>query len=124
MDSEAGMRRRFAYALNTAMARKGWKPPDLARAIKRDASTVARWANAETAPGIFMLKALSEALGVRPEFLFDPPPVPAYPLDDYLVAAADSGAEEGRRRATNSRGTGAPDTRRDTPSQRVRGGGE
>lgn len=122
MDSEAEMRRRFAYALNSAMARKGWKAPDLAKAVKRDASTVTRWVNGETVPNLLMVKSLADALGVRPDFLFDPPPVPDYPLDAYLVDALDeavaSGVEEGRRRAQQ-----APDAPARMPAPRSRAAG-
>jgi transcriptional regulator with XRE-family HTH domain len=116
VDTDAEMRRRFAYALNSAMALKGWKAPDLAKAIGRDASTVTRWTNAETAPNLFTVKPLSAALGVRPEFLYDPPLVPEYPLADYLVdALADavaSGTEEGQRRGRQGPGTPAHTTAR------------
>lgn len=122
MDSEAEMRRRFAYALNSAMAVKGWKAPDLAKAIKRDASTTTRWVNGETVPSLLILKPLAAALGVRPDFLFDPPPVPDYPLSDYLVDALDdaaaSGAAEGKRRARST-----PDTPPHTPARRPRAAG-
>lgn len=106
VDEDAELRRRFAYALNAAMSVKGWKAPDLAKAINRDASTVTRWAKGESIPSLFLVKPVAAALDVRPEFLFDPPPVPEYPLADYLVdAAIASGVEEGRRRA---RATEAP----------------
>lgn len=89
MDGDAEMRRRFAYALRAAMAAKGWKSPDLARAIGRDASTVGRWVDEKTLPNILVTKDLARALGVRPDLLFDPPPVPEYPLDDYLIPEQD-----------------------------------
>lgn len=89
VDDDAEMQRRFAFALRAAMAQKGWKAPDLARAIKRDASTVSRWLDEKSLPNILVTKQLSAALGVRPEFLFDPPQVPEYPLHDYLIPQAD-----------------------------------
>ena len=89
VDSDTEMRRRFAYALNAAMARRLWKAPDLAKAIGRDASTVSRWANGDSLPNLLMVRPLADALKVRPEFLFDPPEVPEYPLDRYLLEAAD-----------------------------------
>ncbi len=104
VDDDAEMRRRFAYALRAAMAQKGWKAPDLARSIRRDASTVGRWEKGETVPNIFTLKTLSEALGVRPDFLYDPPAVPDYPLSEYLVREATGEAvDEGVRRARQRR---------------------
>lgn len=111
VDTDAEMRRRLAYALNAAMGAKGWKSPDLAKAIGRDASTVTRWANGESVPNMLMTKSLAGALGVRPEFLFDPPEVPDYPLADFLLEAADSGAAEAHRRET----TGPAREARDTP---------
>jgi hypothetical protein len=56
VDTDAEMRRRLAYALNAAMAAKGWKSPDLAKAINRDASTVTRWANGDSVPNLLMTK--------------------------------------------------------------------
>jgi transcriptional regulator with XRE-family HTH domain len=104
VDTDAEMRRRLAYALNAAMLAKGWKSPDLAKAIGRDASTVSRWANGDSVPNLLMTKALAEALEVRPEFLFDPPPVPDYPLSEYLIRqATESGLDEGIRRARRRR---------------------
>jgi len=98
------MRQRLAYALNAAMLAKDWKAPDLAKAIGRDASTISRWANGESVPNLLMTKALAEALEVRPEFLFDPPPVPDYPLSEYLVRrATEAGVEEGTARARRRR---------------------
>lgn len=105
VDDEAEMRRRFAYALRAAMSQKGWKGPDLARAIHRDASTVNRWVEEKSLPNIMVTKDLAEALEVRPEFLFDPPPVPDYPLSQYLVErAAAPAVAEGARRARQRRG--------------------
>lgn len=122
MDTDTEMRRRFAYALNAGMARKGWKAPDLAKALGRDASTVTGWAAGGTLPNLLMVRPLADALEVRPEFLFDPPAVPEYPLDQYLLDAADSGAEEGHRRATTRRPAEAPDTPPRRPERSARAG--
>lgn len=110
VDEDMELRRRLAYAISAAMAAKSWKAPDLAREIKRDPSTVARWADGTSVPNLFMVKALAKALDVRPEFLFDPPPVPDYPLSEYLVHDATAqGAEEGsvQARRRQRRGGGA-----------------
>lgn len=104
VDDDAEMRRRLAYAIRAAMAAKDWKVPDLARALGRDPGTVDRWANGRSVPNLFMVKTLAGALGVKPEFLYDPPPVPDYPLSEYLVRqATEQGiahavAEDHRRR--------------------------
>ena len=104
VDSDAEMRRRFAYALRAAMAAKDWKVPDLARALGRDPGTVDRWANGRAVPNLFHVKAIAEALGVRPELLYDPPPVPDYPLSEYLVQQeAAVGVSEGLQRARRQR---------------------
>lgn len=100
VDSDAEMQERLAYAIRAAMARKGWKPPDLARELHRDPSTVARWANGESVPNMLMVKALADALEVRPEFLFNPLPMPDYPISEYLVREeAASGVEQGIQQA-------------------------
>lgn len=108
VDSDAEMQQRLAYAIRAALAAKDWKPPDLARAIGRDPSTVTRWVNGDTVPNMLMTKAIAEALDVRPELLFDPPPVPDYPISEYLVREATAEAvEEGAARARRRRGQGA-----------------
>lgn len=119
------MRRRFAYALRAAMARKGWKAPDLARAIHRDASTVDRWVNEKSVPSLLVTKELAGALSVRAEFLYDPPPVPEYPLAEYLVdealeQAASAGFAEGRRRVRTPAPEG-PDMPLPSTGRRARG---
>ncbi len=103
VNGDAEMQERLAYAIRAGMARKGWKPPDLARAISRDPSTVARWASGDSIPNMLMVKTLADALDVRPEFLFDPPPIPDYPISEYLVraeaaAGVEQGIEQARRR--------------------------
>lgn len=103
VDDEAEMRRRLAYAIRAAMAAKDWKVPDLARALGRDPGTVDRWANGRSVPNIFHVRAIANALGVKPELIYDPPPVPDYPLSDYLVreagaAAVEEGIHQARRR--------------------------
>lgn len=104
VDEDADMRRRFAYALNAAMLVKAWKAPDLAKAIHRDASTVTRWAKGESVPSLFLVKPIAAALEVRPELLFDPPPVPEYPLSEYLVRqATEDAVTEGAVRARRRR---------------------
>ena len=106
------MQARLAYAIRAALAAKGWKPPDLARAIGRDASTTARWADGASVPNLLMLKPIAAALGVKPEFLYDPPPVPVYPLSEFLVRqATEEGVAEGaaprpRRRRAGASGSG------------------
>lgn len=86
------------------MAVKGWKVPDLAKAMGREPGTVDRWANGKSVPNIFQVQPLAAALGVKPELIFDPPRVPDYPLSEYLVReAAAAGVEEGLRRPRRPR---------------------
>jgi transcriptional regulator with XRE-family HTH domain len=121
VDTDAEMQRRLAFAIRAALAAKGWKPPDLAKAIHRDASTVTRWAKGESVPNMLMTKALADALGVRPAFLYDPPAVPDYPLADYLVEETIAeGLEEGRRRARQPRAAEAPSEPQPSPGRRSR----
>lgn len=109
VDNEAEMRRRFAYALRAALSQKGWSGPQLADALHVDASTVSRWVGEKSVPSILWTKRLAEKLSVRPEFLFDPPPVPEYPLSEYLIREATDGAvDEGVRRARRRRAAEAP----------------
>jgi transcriptional regulator with XRE-family HTH domain len=104
MDGDAEMQRRLAYAIQAAMAVKGWKAPDLARALGRDPSTVNRWVNGESVPNLFMVKQIAEALDVRPELVYDPPPVPDYPLSEYLVRREGAlSVAEGAARARRPR---------------------
>lgn len=107
VDADAELQRRLAYAIRAAMTAKGWKPPDLARELRRDPSTVNRWVNGESVPNLLMTKALAAALEVKPEFLFDPPPVPDYPLSEYLIREAGVAAvAEGTQRARRRRASG------------------
>jgi len=121
VDEDVEMRRRFAYALNAAMIEKRWKAPDLAKAIKRDASTVTRWAKGESVPSLFLVKPIADALDVAPRLLFDPPPVPDYPLADYLVSQeVAEGLQEGRRRARQPPAAEAPSEPQQRPVRRAR----
>lgn len=89
------------------MAAKDWKVPDLARALGRDPGTVDRWANGKSVPNLFMVKAIADALDVKPEFIYNPPPVPDYPLSEYLVQReAAIAVEEGTARARRRRASG------------------
>lgn len=94
------------------MAAKDWKVPDLARALGRDPGTVDRWANGRSVPNLFQVKQIAAVLGVKPEFIYDPPPVPDYPLSEYLVRQATEqgmahGVAEDRRRRRRAGGAGS-----------------
>lgn len=101
---DAEQRERFAYALREAMREARLTPPKLAAKLDVAAKTVNRWVNAETLPNVMMVRPLSEALGVRPELIYDPPERPTYPLSEYLVRAElETAVEEGLRRARRQR---------------------
>jgi transcriptional regulator with XRE-family HTH domain len=112
MDSDEEMQQRFAYAVSAAMTNKGWKGPDLARALGLHPTAVLRWVKGESVPNILITKRLAAALDVKPEFLYNPPPVPSYPLSEFLVRkATEEGLAEGsaprpRRRRAASTGSG------------------
>lgn len=91
---------RLAYAIRYAMKEQGLTASDVAQRIGRSKMTVGRWMRAETAPSLLDVTPLANALGVRPEYLYDPPEIPRYPIDQYLVEdAVQGGVEEGERRA-------------------------
>jgi transcriptional regulator with XRE-family HTH domain len=85
--SDAEMKDRLGYAIRAAMAAHVPKltPPELAKLVKRDPSTVLKWADGESVPNLLMTLPLANALGVKPELLYDPPPVPPYPLAEYVL---------------------------------------
>lgn len=96
---------RLAYAIRYAMQKKRLSAPEVAARIGRSTITVGRWVRGETAPSLLDVGPLANALGVRPEYLFDPPEIPEYPIEQYLVEdAVLGGVEEGERRADRRRG--------------------
>lgn len=101
---DAEQRERFAYALREAMRAANLTPPKLAAKIDVAAKTVNRWVNGETLPNVMMVKPLAEALGVRPELVYDPPERPDYPLSEYLLQTElQSAVAEGLKRARRPR---------------------
>lgn len=100
-DKDAGTR--LAYAIREAMRAADLTPPKLAAKLTVDPKTVNRWINGETVPNALTIRPLADALGVSPMLFVDPPPVPEYPLAEYLVRqATQDGLEEGLRRARPS----------------------
>lgn len=83
MDEAFGIR--FSFAIQAAMVKRNVSPTSLAHMIGRDPSTVRRWAYGETTPNISALKELADALRVKPELFYDPPALPDYPIDEYLL---------------------------------------
>lgn len=112
--TDAELKQRFGFAIRVALANKGWKPPDLARALGVDPSTADRWASGESVPSLLLVPALSQNLDVPPDYLYEPKEVPDYPisLEGLIRRASAEGTEEGlkqrppqrRRKATPPEG--------------------
>lgn len=103
MSSEKDAGTRLAYAIREAMRAADLTPPKLAARLDVDPKTVNRWINGETVPNALTVRPLADALGVSPMLFVDPPPVPEYPLAEYLVRQTiQEGTEEGLRRARSS----------------------
>ena len=100
-------RERLAYLISEAMRRRGLSAPTLATQLGKASLTVRRWRNGETVPSIIDAGPLGEALGVAPELLLNPPEIPRYALDEYLVRdAVDSAVDEAVARDRQRRGRG------------------
>jgi transcriptional regulator with XRE-family HTH domain len=127
MTGEQEQRDNFAYALREAMDYREVSARALAQRLGLDPRRIAAWREGRALPDIFESQRLAAALGVseelfrRPPAAPPPPPKPYYPLDRYLVEAADSGAAEGHRRASTPQQPGGPGTPARTPAQRARG---
>jgi ribosome-binding protein aMBF1 (putative translation factor) len=96
-------RERLAFAIATAMRRQGLTPPKLAAKLGKSKETVRRWRDGDAVPSMLEVAPLAEALGVNPIYLINPPEVPEYPLDEYLVRetvdhAVEEAAAEDRQR--------------------------
>jgi transcriptional regulator with XRE-family HTH domain len=126
---EQEQRDRFSYALRAAMTRRKASGRALAAALRIDARHIAKWRRGESLPNLYESQALAAALRVREALFKEPPevpvmpPVPHYPLDEYLLEAADSGAVEGHHRATTPPPTSIPGRHPHTPGRRVRASG-
>jgi transcriptional regulator with XRE-family HTH domain len=100
---ETDAQRRLARAIQEAMDAAKLTPPKLAAKLGVAPKTVNRWVNGEAVPSALSIRPLADALGVSPMLFVDPPPVPEYPLEEYLVRRTGSEAiEEGLRRARGS----------------------
>lgn len=98
---------RLAYAITEAMRRRGLTPPRVAAAMGKNADTIRRWRDGETVPSAIDVAPLAEALGVRVDYLVTPPPIPAYPIEEFLVAeTVEDALAEGIDRAQLHRDLG------------------
>lgn len=100
-------KKELAYAIREAMALRGITQADLAQMVGRSGVTVGRWVRGETAPSILDASALAEALGVKPEYLMSPLPIPEYRIADFLVeTTVESATREGLRRSARRGSSG------------------
>jgi transcriptional regulator with XRE-family HTH domain len=112
MLGETERRERFAYALQRALTARGMSERQLALAIEVDPRTVTKWRSGRSLPDLYQTLALAATLRVSEDLFRDPPavpPEPYYPIDQYLVEAAQSGVDEGLRRARSVPASPIPD---------------
>lgn len=111
MLSEQERRERIAYVIRTARERRGLTPPQLAERVGRGRGTINEWERPDgSTPSLIDLGPLCVALGIEPSVFAELPPIPEDPIAAYLIAAAESGVEEGVRRGRRRRALGGNDT--------------
>lgn len=126
MLGEKERRDRFAYALQRALLKRNMSVRAVAAALNVDPRTVGKWRDGKSLPDIFQTLALAETLKVSENLFRDPPaippppPEPYYPIDEYLLEAAQSGAAEGHRRASTSPQSPTRGTRPRMPARHAR----
>lgn len=101
MIGEAAQRSRFAYALQKAMDARDASGRGLAKEMGIDARKIAGWLSGKRLPNLYESQALAAALGVDEDLFRNPPEVPVpppYPLEQYLLGAADQGGSQGQSR--------------------------
>lgn len=90
--SDKDREKRLARAIQEAMDAAKLTPPKLAVKLGVVPKTVNRWVNGEAVPSALSIRPLADALGVSPMLFVDPPPVPDYPISEYLVRSATAEA--------------------------------
>lgn len=112
MEDETVRAKKLSHAIDEAIehyrAEHGWERvpaiAHIAGVVSVSPRTVSRWAAGEAVPDLLQVVPLANELGVSPMLFVQPPEVPAYPLDEYLVRQATAeGLEEGIRRASRPR---------------------
>lgn len=98
MIGERERRDRFGYALQRALQARGMSERQLAVQLEVDPRRVASWRTGKNLPDLYETQALVEILRVSEDLFRNPPEVPKppeYPIERYLLDAADEGAERG-----------------------------
>lgn len=98
------------------MGTRSAKDVALAMEPTRSQETVARWARGETVPSALDIAPLAAALGVKAMLLIEPPAVPTYPLDEYLIRPDDAELHEVAEKATGRKSALRPVTPTVSPS--------
>lgn len=125
MLNDVERKERLTFAIQAAMRRRGLTPPKLAAMLGKHADTVRRWRDGETVPTILDVAPLAEALGVDPSYLIEPPPLPEYPLDEYLVGDPEQPTVAGADQALDEElaGPASSTLQQPTRDRRATGGG-
>jgi transcriptional regulator with XRE-family HTH domain len=120
---EEERKRRIAFVISTALTRRNMTPPQLAEKVGRSRGTVNDWESGRSTPSLVDLGPLCVALNVDPKVFAELPPIPADPLAEYLLPAAESGVAEGLRRARRRRTASTDPPPSPSPERRPRGTG-
>lgn len=123
MLSEEERKARLAYWINDTISRRRLTPPRVAEKIGVSRSTVAAWAAGRQVPSMIYLGPLADALGVDAQLFADLPDIPPSGAAQYLHETAESGVDEGIRRARQPRVRRAADKPPPSPGRRPRGSG-
>lgn len=119
--AEEERKRRIAYSIEQGMVRRGMTPPQLATKIGRSRGTVNDWVAGRSTPSLVDLGPLCAALRLDPRLFAELPPIPADPLEGYLLETADEAVATGIRRARRRRAPAAPSTPPPSDEQPPRG---
>lgn len=125
-------KKKLSFALMWAMWQRDVTPPKLAQAIGKSPDAVRRWRDGESAPSVLDVASLARALGVRVDYFTNPPEVPDYPFDDFMIPgegfptlreARTDALQEGERRGA-ARAQRAPRKPPQSPERPAPGNGE
>ena len=120
---EEERKRRVAYVIATAREKRGMTPPQLAERVGRTRGTVNDWEAGRSTPSLVDLGPLCAALRLEPRAFAELPAIPVDPVAAFLLPAAESGFDEGVRRARRRRATADPGTPAPSPERQPRGTG-